>query len=111
MEPEQDPQFDMVREYHVWGADDRGERRCSFDTFEEAEEVRLNGHSELPGWKPNRRRRVRFAIAVYRTLPDMQGGTVRYRIGTLDDIAPCDAVQAMDEELQALSASMLEVFE
>ena len=106
MKPEQDPQFEMVREYHVWGADEHGERRFSFATFEEAEKVRRVGLPFPSVWKPNRRRRVRFAVAVYRTIPDMQGATVRYRIGTLDDIAPCAEVHVFDDALRDLAADL-----
>ena len=83
MEPNQDPQFEMVREYQVWGVEDGHECRCSCATFEEAERVRFNGHRDLPRWKPNRRKHVKFALVMYRTLPNpgALGGTTRYRVG------------------------------
>jgi len=105
MKPEQDPQFEMVREYHVWGVESGHQCYCPFDTFEEAERVRIHGHPDLPHWKPHRRKRVKFALVVYRRLtdPSSRTGKTICKVGSLDDIASCDEIQRVDRELRRLA--------
>jgi len=65
----------------------------------------VNGHPLLPLWKPYRRKRVKFALAVLRRLPDSSSpkGWTRYQVGEVVDIAACDKVHRFDRELQRLA--------
>lgn len=90
-----DSEFEAVREYHVWGVENGRDRYCPFETFEEAEEARLNGVARLPNWKPKRRSRVRLAVALYRKGPQPIGRLRRpVYVTTCDDIhRPCREVR------------------
>ncbi len=92
----EDPQFTMRREYHVWGVENGHQCYCPVDNFEQAEEVRLNGHPELPKWKPKRRSRVRFAVAIYRETAD--GGVDR--VGQPVYVATCEEIHRTDREIR-----------
>lgn len=95
MTSNQDSQFEAVREYHVWGVENGRRSYCPFETFEEAEEVRLNGLPRMPNWKPKRRSRVRLAVALYRKVPQLIGRVRRpLYVATCNDIhRPCRGVR------------------
>ncbi|HKX46976.1 MAG TPA: hypothetical protein VJP77_09765 [Planctomycetota bacterium] len=90
-----DSEFEAVREYHVWGVENGRLSYCPFATFEEAEEVRLNGLPRLPCWTPKRRSRVRIAVALYRKGPQPLGRVRRpVYVATCDEIhRPCREVR------------------
>lgn len=105
MQSTDDPQFSIVREYQVWGVQNGEERYCTFDTFEEAEEVRRNGHPLAPHWKPNRRKRVKFGVALYRTVAFPGSQEVQhYPVAKVGNVAHCDVIHATDADLRRLSA-------
>lgn len=103
-----DPQFSIVREYQVWGvAEDGRESYYTFDAFEKAEEVRRAGHPKAPSWKPNRRKRVKFAIVLYRTVAFPRSTEVmHYPVKTIGDIAHCDVIHATDDDLRRLGSPL-----
>ncbi len=90
-----DSMFEAVREYHVWGVENGRRSYCPFETFEEAEEVRLNGLPRIPTWKPVRRSRVRLAVALYGKGPQRIGYVRRpVYVATCDEIhRPCREVR------------------
>jgi hypothetical protein len=101
----QDPQFEMIREYRVWGVEKGHSCYCPFDTYEEAENVRIKGHPDLPHWKPYSRKGVRFALVVLRRMtdPNSRTGTTIDQVGSIDDIDSCDEIRRVDRHLRRLA--------
>lgn len=102
----QDPQFELIREYHVLGVEDGHRCRVPCETFEEAEKVRREGHPQFPRWKANQRRRVLVVLTILRRVPDpsFTKGWTRDMVGQITDCgASCREVEQTDKALRRLA--------